>query len=206
MTALALLAEVACFAVGWPPPGASQARQALGWGGAVLAAGLLLPVAVMLRHLIGSRRGPLLTIAVCLATVSVTLQTLGIAGRLVASDLGAAGGQAATAVEGAVLAAAGAVELRLGQGVFGAAWVWIVAGMMVRSSRFPDWIGRAGVLVAVGLAAGPGVIGRGPLATVAPWALQVWFVTLAGLLLRRPAGPEPEGADAVAARSGQSSS
>jgi Domain of unknown function (DUF4386) len=238
ITALLLGCEVGCFVVafallraptgGWPGATVEPARALLprlaadrgaltaGWVAALLAAGLLLPIAVLLRHLIGSRRGPLLEIAVGFSAVALSLQLMAIGcwllvlpgladGYAAASPDGAAGGPALAGgvsqadlllVADTIVAAADAGG-RVG-GFFTAVWVWFLGGMMVPSGRLPRWPGRLGVMFALLLIVAVATGAAAP-RLAAALALQGWFVLLIGVVLRQAATASAATANAAEA-------
>jgi hypothetical protein len=186
---------------------------AAGWLAAFGAVGFLLPIAVLLRHLIGSRRGPLVDIAVGFATVAVALAAMAIGCWLLvlpdiastyASAPAGTTGEAAGIVSRAdmllvadtVVAVANAA-FRLG-GFFTAVWVWFLAAMVIASGRLPSWPGRVGVMVALLLAVAA-VTGWPAAALAAVLGLQCWFALLIVVVLRQAYAATAATADAAPA-------
>jgi hypothetical protein len=197
-----------------PRLAAVQGVTAAGWLAAFGAVGFLLPIAVLLRHLIGSRRGPLVDIAVGFAAVAVALEAMAIgcwllvlpdvASTYASAPAGTTGEAAAGIVSRAdVLLVAGTVvalanaAFRLG-GFFTAVWVWFLAAMVIASGRLPSWPGRVGVMVALLLAVAA-VTGSPAAALAAVLGLQCWFALLIVVVLRQAYAVTAATADAVPA-------
>jgi hypothetical protein len=183
----------------------------LGYGSYLLYSILILPLGLLLYHVLtdgeGSAASPLLTIAVGFGVVSALTRTLGIIRWLVlmpvlaevylAPGTSAAMRESVSVAYDAFNAYAGGVGEVLGVSIFGGAFFGLVSIALVRSARFPAWIGYAGLVVAALLLAG-GLelfgLDLGPFVAVSVTALQFWMLALAALLFRarrliRPATP-----------------
>ena len=177
----------------------SRGAVILGYGSYLLYSILILPLAFLLYRVLANREAPaspLLTIAVGFGVASAVARSLGIVRWLfmmpvlarIYQDPSASGAtrEAVTVTYEAFNAYAGGVGEILGVGLFGAALFGLISVALVRSTRFPSWIGYAGLVVAALLAAGVlEVFGAdiGPLLTVSVSALQLWMLALAVILL-----------------------
>lgn len=172
----------------------------LGYGSYLLYSILILPLAFLLYRVLSDREAPastLLAIAVGFGVVSALARSLGIvrwlfmmpvlAGIYLDPNASGATREAVSVTYESFNAYAGGVGEILGVGLFGAALFGLVSVAMVRSARFPSWIGYAGLVVAALLATGVlEVFGvdLGPFITVSVTALQLWMLALAVVLFR----------------------
>jgi hypothetical protein len=172
----------------------------LGYGAYMLYSVLVLPLGMLLYRLLAEREGsasPLLTVAVGFAAVSALARSLGILRWFILMpvlaemylDPGAseATRETVSLIYDAFNAYAGGVGEVLGVGLFGGLFFGLVSVALVRSRRFPAWIGYAGVIVAALLLAGvleAFGLDLGPVLTVSVTALQLWMLALAIVLLR----------------------
>lgn len=172
----------------------------LGYGSYFLYSILILPLAFLFYYVLKERdtSSPLLAIAVGFGVISALARSLGIVRWLfmmpvlaeiyVDPGTDAATRQTISVVYDAFNAYAGGVGEILGVGVFAAALFGLVSVAMIRSARFPSWIGYAGLIVAALLAAGVlEVFGLdvGPFLTISVTALQLWMLALAVVLFLR---------------------
>lgn len=199
-------------AIGWPAsldepasvnlPLIVEQRGAVlvGYGSYLLYSVLILPLAFLLYRVLADREGPaspLLTIAVGFGIVSALARTLGIvrwlfmmpvlAGIYLDPQASGATREAVAMFYEAFNAYAGGVGEILGVGLFGAALFALISVALVRSARFPSWIGYAGLVVAALLFVGVlEVFGLdvGLFLTVSVSALQLWMLALAFVLFR----------------------
>ncbi len=172
----------------------------LGYGSYLLFSLLILPISVMLYFVLKDREAsPLLAVAAAVGVISALARALGI-GRwlflmpaLAEVYLDPGTSQATReAVEVAYAAFneyAGGVGELIGVSLTGAFWVGLTSVALLRSERFPSWLGFVGLLAAAILLAGAlPVVGLDPgvLVTVLGVNLYlVWAVALAVVLLRR---------------------
>lgn len=152
---------------------------------------------------------PLLTAAVGFGVISAVARSLGIIRWLFLMPVLAriyldpqtdsATRQTVSVIYDAFNAYAGGVGEILGVGLFGGAFFGLISVAMIRSARFPSWIGYAGLAVAALLAVGAlGLFGLdvGSFIPVSVTALQLWMLVLAVLLFfrsRRSAGRSRRG-------------
>jgi hypothetical protein len=155
---------------------------------------------VLLYRVLADREGPaspLLTAAVGFGMVSTLARALGIARWFVLMpalaeaylDPGTseATRETISVTYDAFNAYAGGVGEVLGVGLFGGLFFGLVSVALVRSERFPSWIGYAGVVVAALLLAGvleAFGLDLGPVLAVSVTALQLWMLALAVVLFR----------------------
>jgi hypothetical protein len=172
----------------------------LGYGSYLLYSVLILPLAFLLYRVLADREGPtspLLTIAVGFGVVSTLARSLGIvrwlfmmpvlAGIYLDPDASEATRQMVSVTYEAFNSYAGGIGEILGVGLFGAALFGLISVALVRSARFPSWIGYAGLVVAALLSAGVlEVFGidLGPFLAISVTALQLWMLALAVVLFR----------------------
>lgn len=172
----------------------------LGYGSYLLYSILILPLALLLYRVLadrGTQASPLLAIAAGFGAVSALARSLGIVRWLfmmpvlaeIYLDPNASGAtrEAVSVTYEAFNAYAGGVGEILGVGLFGAALFGLFSVALVRSARFPSWIGYAGLVVAALLSAGVlEVFGIdvGPFLAVSVSALQLWMLALAVVLFR----------------------
>ncbi len=200
-------------AIGWPasldePAGVNlplitEERGAviLGYGSYLLYSILILPLALLLYRALGDRDGSspstLLAIAAGFGVASALARSLGILRWLVLMPVlaelylepgtGAATRRTISVLYEAFNAYAGGVGEILGVQLFGGLLFGLISVALVRSGRFPSWIGYAGIVVSVLLMAGlVELLGvdPGPLLIVNVTALQLWMLALAAVLLR----------------------
>ena len=172
----------------------------LGYGSYLLYSVLILPLAFLLYRVLterGAPASPLLAIAVGFGVVSALARSLGIvrwlfmmpvlAGIYLDPNAGETTRETVSVTYEAFNAYAGGVGEILGVGLFGAALFGLVSVGLVRSARFPSWIGYAGLVVAALLSAGVLEIfgiDVGPFLAVSVSALQLWMLALAVVLFR----------------------
>lgn len=176
----------------------------VGYGAYLAYSFLILPLSVMLYFLLKDRGAPspLLAVAAAVGVVSALARALGIVRWLFVMPflaeiyLDKGSSQAMReAVEVAYVAFneyAGGVGELFGVSLTGALWVGLVSVAILRSARFPKWLGILGLLTAALLL--PGVlsvvgIDAGTLfATVGVLSFLAWMLALAGVLIfsRRP--------------------
>ncbi len=183
-----------------------QGAVILGYGSYLLYSVLILPLAFLLYFVLKERESssPLLAVAVGFGVISALARSLGIvrwlllmpalAGAYLDPQTDDATRQTISVVYDAFNAYAGGVGEILGVGLFGSAFFGLVSAAMIRSSRFPAWIGYTGLVVAAFLAVGAlELFGVDPglFITVSVAALQLWMLALAVVLFfrsRRSAG------------------
>ncbi len=172
----------------------------LGYGSYLLFSLLILPISVMLYFALkGREASPLLAVAAAVGVVSALARALGI-GRwlflmpaLAEVYLDPGSSQATReAVEVAYAAFneyAGGVGEIIGVSMTGAFWVGLTSVALLRSERFPSWLGLVGLLAAAVLLAGAlPIVGLDLGALVTALGVNVylvWAVALAVVLLRR---------------------
>lgn len=181
----------------------SEERGAVVLGyGAYLAYSLLLaPLAVMLYFVLGrdGEPSPLLAVAAAVGVASALARALGIGRWLFAMpflaeiyldpDSGTATREAVEVAYVALNEYAGGVGELLGVSLTGAFWVGLVSVAVLRSGRFPRWLGVLGL--AAGLLLLPGVLSVagldvGPVfAVIGGNVLLAWMVALAAVLFLR---------------------
>ncbi len=171
----------------------------LGYGSYLLYSLLILPLAVMLYFALKDREAsPLLAVAAAVGVISALARSLGIVRWLflmpALADIyldpasSEATREAVTVTYTAFNEYAGGVGEILGVGLTGALWVGLTSIALLRSERFPSWLGLLGLLAAILLL--PGVLAIagldvGPLfAVVGGNALLIWMIALAVVLFR----------------------
>lgn len=172
----------------------------LGYGSYLLYSILIFPLAFLLYRVLtdrGAPASPLLAIAVGFGVVSALARSLGIvrwlfmmpvlAGIYLDPNASETTREAVAVTYEAFNAYAGGVGEILGVGLFGAALFGLISVGLVRSARFPSWIGYTGLVVAALLSAGVLEIfgiDVGPFLAVSVSALQLWMLALAVVLFR----------------------
>ena len=172
----------------------------VGYGAYMLYSVLVLPLGMLLYRVLADHEAPaspLLSVAVGFAAVSALARSLGIArwfvlmpalaDRYLDPSTSEATRETVSVTYDAFNAYAGGVGEVLGVGLFGGIFFGLVSVALVRSERFPAWIGYAGLAVAALLLAGVlEVFGLdlGPVLTLSVTALQLWMLALAVVLLR----------------------
>ncbi len=171
----------------------------LGYGSYLLYSLLILPLAVMLYFALKDREAsPLLAVAAAVGVISALARALGIVRWLFLMPalaevyLDPASSEATReAVEVAYTAFneyAGGVGEIIGVGLTGALWVGLISIALLRSERFPKWLGLLGILAAILLA--PSVLAIAGMdvgslfAVVGGNVLLVWMIALAVVLFR----------------------
>ena len=171
----------------------------VGYGAYLAYSLLILPLSVLLYYVLKERdsSSPLLAVAAAVGVVSALARALGIVRWLFLMPFLAeiylnpnSGAATREAVEVAYVAFneyAGGVGELLGVSLTGALWVGLVSVAILRSARFPKWLGILGLIVAALLL--PGVlsvvgIDVGMLfATVGVLSFLAWMLALAGVLI-----------------------
>ncbi|CAA9463418.1 MAG: hypothetical protein AVDCRST_MAG28-3714 [uncultured Rubrobacteraceae bacterium] len=171
----------------------------LGYGSYLLYSLLILPLAVMLYFALKDREAsPLLAVAAAVGVISALARALGIVRWLflmpALADIyldpasSEATREAVTVAYAAFNEYAGGVGEILGVGFTGALWVGLTSIALLRSQRFPKWIGLLGILAAVLLL--PGILAVAGLdfgslfAVVGGNVLLIWMIALAVVLFR----------------------
>ncbi len=173
----------------------------LGYGAYLAYSLLILPLSVMLYFALKGRgASPLLAVAAAVGVVSALARALGI-GRwlflmpsLAEIYLDPNTGEATrAAVEVAYTAFneyAGGVGELLGVSLTGALWVGLTSVALLRSGRFPNWLGLLGLLAAVlllpGLLSVVGLDVGSLFAVIGGNVLLIWMLALALVLSRAP--------------------
>ncbi len=171
----------------------------VGYGAYLAYSLLILPLSILLYYVLKERdsSSPLLAVAAAVGVVSALARALGIVRWLFLMPFLAeiylnpnSGAATREAVEVAYVAFneyAGGVGELLGVSLTGALWVGLVSVAILRSARFPKWLGILGLIVAALLL--PGVlsvvgIDVGTLfATVGVLSFLAWMLALAGVLI-----------------------
>ncbi|QIN77317.1 DUF4386 family protein [Rubrobacter marinus] len=181
-----------------------RGAMVLGYGAYLEYSLLILPLSVLLYFALG-RRGassPLLAVAAAVGAISALARALGIVRWLFLMPVlaevyldPATSGATREAVEVAYTSFneyAGGVGELLGVALTGAAWVGLTSVAMLRSGRFPRWLGWLGLLAAAlllpGLVSVAGLEVGSLFAVVGGNVLLIWMLALAvvlGLRLRR---------------------
>lgn len=177
-----------------------QGAVTLGYGAYLAYSLLVLPLSVMLYFLLKERgtSSPLLAVAAGFGIVSALARALGIgrwlfampflAEAYVAPGTGDATRQTISVVYDALNEYAGGVGELLGVTLLGAAWIVLTSAALLRSRRFPNWLGVLGLLAALLLLPGLlSVVGLdvGTLfAVIGGNVLLVWMLSLAVVLVR----------------------
>jgi Domain of unknown function (DUF4386) len=171
----------------------------LGYGVCLAYSLLILPLSVMLYFVLKERESsPLLAVAVGVGIVSALARVLGISLWIflipvLAETYGAPGTldatrQAVEVVYGAFNEYAGGVGELLGVTITGAAWIGLTSIALLRSRRFPNWLGVLGLLAAVlllpGLVSVAGVEVGAFFAVIGGNVLLVWMLALPFVLVR----------------------
>ena len=172
----------------------------VGYGAYMLYSVLVLPLGMLLYRVLADHEAPaspLLSVAVGFAAVSALARSLGIArwfvlmpalaDRYLDPSTSEATRETVSVTYDAFNAYAGGVGEVLGVGLFGGIFFGLVSVALVRSGRFPAWIGYAGLAVAALLLAGvleAFGLDLGPVLTLSVTALQLWMLALAVVLLR----------------------
>jgi hypothetical protein len=200
-------------AIGWPAslgepasvnlPLITEERGAVVLGyGAYLAYSLLIaPLSVMLYFVVKKDReaSPLLAVAAALGVVSALARALGIGRWLFAMPflaeiyLDPSSSEATREAVGVAYVAlneyAGGVGELLGVSLTGAFWVGLVSLAMLRSGRFPGWLGvlglLAGLLLLPGLLSVVGLDVGAIFAVIGGNVLLAWMLALAIVLFVR---------------------
>lgn len=182
----------------------------VGYGAYLAYSLLILPLSVMLYFALkGREASPLLAVAAAVGVVSALSRALGIGRWLflmpfLAEIYGDPASSQATreAVEVAYTAFneyAGGVGELLGVALTGAFWVGLTSVALLRSGRFPRWLGLLGLLAAAlllpGLLSVVGLDVGALFAVVGGNVLLIWMLALAAVLFRHSRSPAngPEG-------------
>ena len=178
-----------------------RAAVVVGYGAYLAYSLLILPLAVMLYFALKGRgASPLLAVAAAVGAVSALARALGIVRWLflmpyLAEIYADPASSPATreAVEVAYTAFneyAGGVGELLGVALTGALWVGLTSVALLRSGRFPRWLGLLGLLAAVlllpGLLSVVGLDVGALFAVVGGNVLLIWMLALAVVLFRSP--------------------
>jgi hypothetical protein len=177
-----------------------QGAVTLGYGAYLAYSLLVLPLSVMFYFLLKERgsSSPLLAVAAGFGIVSALARALGIgrwlfampflAEAYVAPGTTDATRQTIAVVYDALNEYAGGVGELLGVTLLGAAWIGLTSAALLRSRKFPNWLGILGLLAAVLLLPGLfSVVGLdvGTLfAVIGGNVLLVWMLALAVVLIR----------------------
>jgi hypothetical protein len=200
-------------AIGWPAslgepasvnlPLITEERGAvvLGYGVYLAYSLLILPLSVMLYFVVRKDReaSPLLAVAVAVGVVSALARALGIGRWLFAMPFlaeiyldpssGEATREAISVAYVALNEYAGGVGELLGVSLTGAFWVGLVSVAMLRSGRFPRWLGFLGLLAGLLLLSGMlSVVGLDVgliSAVIGGNVLLAWMLALAVVLFVR---------------------
>lgn len=175
----------------------------LGYGSYLLYSLLILPLSVMLYFVLKDREAsPLLAVAAAVGVVSALARALGIGRWLLLMPALAdvyLDPETSTATREAVEVAytafneyAGGIGEIVGVSLTGAFWVGLTSVALLRSDRFPSWLGLLGFLAAGVLLAGVlPIVGLDPGALVTALGVNlylIWAVALAVVMLRRNRG------------------
>ena len=179
----------------------------LGYGAYLAYSLLILPLSVMLYFSLKERgSSPLLAVAAGFGIVSALARALGISRWLflmpflaetyVDPGISEATRQAVEIAYGSFNEYAGGVGELLGVTITGAAWIGLTSIALMRSSRFPNWLGILGLLAAVlllpGLASVAGVEVGSLFAVVGGNVLLIWMFALAVVVARAGLNPRRE--------------
>lgn len=173
----------------------------LGYGAYLAYSLLILPLSVMLYFALkGREASTLLAVAAAVGVVSALARALGIGRWLFLMPSLAeiyldpdAGEATRSAVEVAYTAFneyAGGVGELLGVALTGALWVGLTSVALLRSGRFPNWLGLLGLLAAglllPGLLSVVGLDAGSLFAVIGGNVLLIWMLALALVLFRSP--------------------
>ena len=177
-----------------------QGAVTLGYGAYLAYSLLVLPLSIMFYFLLKERgsSSPLLAVAAGFGIVSALARALGIGRWLFAMPFLAeaylapgtsdATRQTISVVYDALNEYAGGVGELLGVTLLGATWIGLTSAALLRSRKFPNWLGLLGLLAAVLLLPGLlSVVGFdiGTLfAVIGGNVLLVWMLALAFVLVR----------------------
>jgi hypothetical protein len=171
----------------------------LGYGAYLAYSLLFLPLSVMLYFVLKERgSSPLLAVAAGVGIVSALARALGISRWLflmpflaetyVDPDTTEATRQTISVVYSAFNEYAGGVGELLGVTLTGAAWIVLTSIALLRSRRFPNWLGILGFLAAAlllpGLASVAGVEVGSLFTVIGGKVLLIWMFALAFVLVR----------------------
>ena len=171
----------------------------IGYGAYLAYSLLILPLSMMLYFVLKERKSsPLLAVAAGFGIVSALARALGISRWLflmpvLAQTYVVSGTDEATrhtieVVYNAFNEYAGGVGELLGVTLTGAAWVGLTSIALLRSQRFPNWLGILGFLAAIlllpGLASVAGIEVGALFAVIGGNVLLVWMFALAIVLVR----------------------
>ena len=178
-----------------------RAAVVVGYGAYLAYSLLILPLSVMLYFALKGRgASPLLAVAAAVGAVSALARALGIVRWLFLMPFLAeiyADPASSPVTRGAVEVAytafneyAGGVGELLGVALTGAVWVGLTSVALLRSGRFPRWLGLLGLLAAAlllpGLLSVVGLDVGSLFAVVGGNVLLIWMLALAVVLFRSP--------------------
>lgn len=186
---------------------AQSGAVALGYTSYFISALLLIPIALLMQHLLRHTHSAVLLVGTGLGVLAGFAKLLGI-GRWLLMMPGLAeiytNPQASPATRDAVTvtfeafnAYAGGIGEMLGVALLAGLWTLCVAVVLLRSTRFPRWLGWLGIVAAMLLLVaviGPYGVELGPLLIIQGVVWQIWLLALGALLLRARNGtvqPDP---------------